>query len=87
MAGLGPRFLLGGGWAMAKMDVGLRRRLVLLGLGLKPGDLSTALGTTQQQTTQFLSGYRPVPATRLPALKRLIGQRLEDVFLTPRKGD
>ncbi len=58
----------------------LKRRLLLMVVGLRPGEVGQAIGFDQVNMSQCLSGDRRLQKDQLRVLHKMIGEQLPRLF-------
>jgi len=61
-------------------ETGLRRKLLLLSLGLRPGDLRRHLSLDGVRVSFVIGGTRRLRGDEGRRLKQVVAKRLEDLF-------
>ena len=65
---------------VARADVGLRRRLVVMSLGLRPGDLRTALDVHPVKISSLLNGEGHLSPEESRRAARLFSAKARELF-------
>lgn len=58
----------------------LQRRMVILALGLRPGDLREALSASPVRVSYVLNGATHLRDEERRALRRLVSRRVDEIF-------